>query len=99
MENDTKKVYTAEEIRKMANAVVDESDFQDANCTVVYKEIYCCGKLFRPSVIAAMLLQAAEISERCVKIRDKYTPYYGKNDGEVDAIVDMVDYVQMGKEN
>lgn len=99
MENDTKKVYTAEEIRKMANAVVDESDFQDANCTVVYKEIYCCGKLFRPSVIAAMLLQAAEISERCAKIRDKYTPYYGKNDGEVDAIVDMVDYVQTGKEN
>ena len=99
MENDTKKVYTAEEIRKMANAVVDESDFQDANCTVVYKEIYCRGKLFRPSVIAAMLLQAAEISERCVKIRDKYTPYYGKNDGEVDAIVDMVDYVQTGKEN
>lgn len=34
MENDTKKVYTAEEIRQMANAVVDESDFQNANCTV-----------------------------------------------------------------
>lgn len=93
------KVYTAQEIRKMADAVVDESDFQDDNCTVVYKDIYCSGKLFRPSVIAAMLLQAAEMSERCVKIRDKYMPYYGQNDGEVNAIIDTVDYVQMGKEN
>lgn len=99
MENETKKVYTAEEIRKMADAVVDESDFQGDNCTVVYKDIYCSGKLFRPSVIAAMLLQAAEMSERCVKMRDKYGCWCGRGDNEVDAIIDTVDFVQLGKED
>lgn len=102
MENDTKKVYTAEEIRQMANAVVDESDFQNANCTVVYKDIYCCGKLFRPSVIAAMLLQAAEMSERaeelkaqCLKICGRETCDH-KGDKCVCCARDVIDFIVRG---
>lgn len=48
------------------------------------------------NTVVAMLLQAAEMNERCVKIRCKYMPYYGQNDGEVDAIIDTVDFVQLG---
>ena len=78
MENGTKNVYTAEEMKMAAKTI---------------------GCYDLSGTVAAMLIQAAEMNERCVKIRDKYMPYYGQNDGEVDAIIDTVDYVQTGKEN
>lgn len=92
MENDTKKVYTAEEMRKMAEEFAKDAREAIGSDVEIGKEW-----VEQENTVVAMLLQAAEMNERCVKIRDKYIPYYGQNDGEVDAIIDTVDFIQLGK--
>lgn len=95
MNRQEKKVYTAQEMRKMA-----EEFAEDARAAIGCADVEI-GKEWveQENTVVAMLLQAAEMTERCVQMREKYIPYYGQNDGEVDAIIDTVDFVQTGKES
>lgn len=94
MENDTKKVYTAEEMRKMAEEFAKDARAAIGSDVEIGKEW-----VEQENTVVAMLLQAAEMSERCVKMRDKYGCWCGRGDNEVDAIIDTVDFIQLGREN
>lgn len=102
MNSQEKKVYTAVEIREMANRFGHLASNPD--CLSVRRPKDQVGNKWgydaeAESIVQEMLLQAAEMNDRCVQMRNKYIPYYGQNDGEVDAIIDTVDFVQTGKEN
>lgn len=94
MENDTKKVYTAAEMRKMAEEFAKDARAAIGSDVEIGKEW-----VEQENTVVAMLLQAAEMNERCVKIRDKYGCWCGRGDNEVDATIATVDFVQFGKED
>ena len=58
-----KKRYTAAEMRKMADAALMEPEYQDCDCSAVYRDMYGEGKVFSPSSVRDMLYQAADTEE------------------------------------
>lgn len=66
------KRYTAQEMREMASAVLDECE--DSEHGLLYLSRYFSGHLFCPDDVAAMLRQAADMMEREEK-REKIYEY------------------------
>ena len=56
------KVYTAQEMREMADAIINECEYEEAG--LVYESPAKSGHIFYPDEASAMLRQAAEIRER-----------------------------------
>lgn len=86
------KVFTAKEMREMALVVLDDVEGNDEGGAV-----YPSTSKFDETIIEAMLRQAADMIERCVKARSRHSLYYGKLDHEDETeIVDEIDYIIHG---
>ena len=60
------KVYTAQEMREMADAIINECEYEEAG--LVYESPAKSGHIFYPDEASAMLRQAAEMLERAYAV-------------------------------
>ena len=63
------KIYTAQEMREMADAIINECEYEEAG--LVYESPAKSGHIFYPDEASAMLRQAANMCERCDEVKDK----------------------------
>lgn len=87
------KGYTAQEMRLTAEYIY--ADYGVARIPI--SETPLTYRDVRGWEIAAMLRQAADMMERCVKARSRHSLYYGKLDHEDETeIVNEIDYIIHG---
>ena len=96
------KIYTAQEMREMADAIINECEDEEAG--LVYESPAKAGHIFYPDEASAMLRQAAEMRERaeelkaqCLKICGRETCDH-KGDKCVCCARDVIDFIVRGDE-
>ena len=60
------RIYTAQEMREMADAIINECEDEEAG--LVYESTVKAGHIFYPDEASAMLRQAAEMRERAYAV-------------------------------
>lgn len=61
------KIYTAQEMREMADAIINECEDEEAG--LVYESPAKAGHVFYPDEASAMLRQAAEMRDRAEELK------------------------------
>ena len=92
--------YTAQEMREMADAIINECEDEEAG--LVYESPAKAGHIFYPDEASAMLRQAAEMRERAEELKAQCLKICGREtcDHNGDKCVccarDVIDFIVRG---
>lgn len=93
------KEYTAQEMREMADAIINECEDEEAG--LVYESPAKAGHIFYPDEASAMLRQAAEMLGRCEEKRKELDEEWFYDGAEnltipMNECYKIVDYILRG---